>query len=245
MSKNHKGWKSKKGPGYVKSHDACRNGVSRKALDIEPLTDEQWVEKGWKPAPEVDEQHVYNMKIAADKIVFLPATINKDGTVENMRQFIVEKDGPEQGHWGERADGKRIWIEGQHNYKRQMNPHTHEHVTGTNLMNRNTRLEMQGDKKRNEVTGKTYTLPSKNLEVEARISRYGRTVNVKKAPGCASARAVERALQHVQNKTANFFEGKESKNTNTNLAPDNSIVESQVQSGAGSTISPVGVEAHV
>lgn len=240
MSKNKKGWKSKKGPGYVKSHEACRNGVSRKAQVVTEMTDEQLAEKGWKPAPEVDEQHVYNMKIAADKIVFLPAVIKKDGTVENIRQFVVEADGPQQGHWAN-VNGKRQWIDGQHCYPRQMNPHTHEHVTGTNIMNRNSRVKMLGSKGRNETTGRTYTMPSENLENEARISRYGRTVNVKKAPGCASARAVERALQHVQNRTANFFEANKN---NTNLAPDNSI-ESQVQSGAGSTISPVGVEAHV
>lgn len=178
---------------------------------------------------------VNELKKVSGGTVYLPATIDSNGAVHNMRQFATVKQGPEQGHWST-VNGKRKWFKGQHNYVRQQNPRTHEHVNESKVMNHNTRLDELGDKKRNPITGKKYTVPSKKLETEARIMRFGMVKHVRKAPGFdgMAASAIERAAKRLKNGTAKFM----------NSAPVNSI-ERQVQGGASIANDFVGIEAHV
>lgn len=252
---NHpKGWNRHNPPGYVKSHNAVKNGASRRAQEVIVLSDEEHAARhGWQPAPKghlelsQDEQErrikAYLKDLAATTggTVYLPPRVNPDGTIKNIRQFAIKAEGPEQGHWAN-INGKRIWIEGQHNYPRQMNPRTHEHVEGTQIMNRNTKLVELGDVQRNELTGKTYVRSAREFDADARIIRYGKVVSVKKAPGWdgMAAKAFDRAAKHIKDKTANFFE----QQNDDNLAPVKPS-EAQVQGGAGIANDFVGSEAHV
>jgi hypothetical protein len=242
MTYHPKGWKRvKRGnqtQGYVKSHDAVKNGSNRRMQNVVELTSEQHIERGWKPAPAdtmtAKEKHdamvayLKDLKATTGGIVFLPPVVNPDGTIENIAQFTTVSDGPEEGHWAN-VNGKRVWMKGQHNYVRQQDPRTHEHVNESKVMNRNGRAVMLGDRKTNRFTGQHYTRPSKELESEARISRYGRTVHMCKAPGFDGMieKAVARAAKHIENKTAEIIAA-------DTLAPVKPI-EAQVQGGAGNT----------
>ena len=101
------------------------------------------------------------------KQVWLPARINANGTVENLSQGVVENQGPEKGHWAT-VNGKRKWIEGQHNHNRQRNPrNVEEAVIGTRLMNTNPKMIRSVEKDGSDV---------KYLEQDSRIIRLGRLV---------------------------------------------------------------------
>lgn len=78
--------------------------------------------------------------------VTMPTTM-ENGTLENIQQSELITQGPKKGHWAE-VNGKRTWIEGQHNYNRQQNPKNHEHINKTVVMNRNVKavkIENNGD----------------------------------------------------------------------------------------------------
>lgn len=101
------------------------------------------------------------------KQVWLPAQIHADGTLENILQGTVVNDGPQKGHWAV-INGKRKWIEGQHNYNRQRNPRNpDEAVIGTKVMNTNPRIQIESGL---DEDGKSYLVDN------ARIIRLGRTV---------------------------------------------------------------------
>lgn len=99
--------------------------------------------------------------------VWLPPKINPDGTLENISQGVVKKKGPEKGHWA-KVNGKRKWIEGQHNHNRQRNPrNVEEPVLGTRLMHTNPKMIRSVEKDGSDV---------RYLEQDSRIIRLGRTV---------------------------------------------------------------------
>lgn len=211
-----KGWNSQKArrPGYVKNPDAVKQGVNRNPVDITALSAEEWQAKGWKPAPVDDSskdagrltEHIEQLKRAGGGTVFLPAKIKPDGTVENIVQARVEYEGPRQGHWAV-VDGKRRWIEGQHCYNRQLDPHSLEHVNKTVVMNKNPKLVIVGTQMENPVTGRKRVVPTNELDPEARMLRLGRTVHVKHADGWdgMSAKAALRAAAKIEDGTAKFL----------------------------------------
>ena len=101
-------------------------------------------------------------------LVWLPPKIDIDGSVENILQGSTVMEGPKQGHWA-KVNGKREWIEGQHNYKRQRNPRSpDEAIIGTRVMNQNPKIQIESGLDKD--SGKYY------LVENARIIRLGRTV---------------------------------------------------------------------
>lgn len=240
-----KGWKTPKRQGYVKSHDAVRNGPSRdpERAKTTKLSDEQLAALGWKPAPKETlsaelQEYVELLKRNGGGQIYLPPVVRADGTVANIVQGRVEKDGPEQGHWST-VNGKRKWFKGQHNYNRQQNPRTNEPITETKVMNLNLRMEVVGPKYRDERTGKMRTIPDKNLVEDGRIIKLGRIADIKHADGWdgLSAKAFDRAARHIENGSAKFLSGK------TTQTPDmQSGIAAQVQGGAGNTNGPSALE---
>lgn len=84
---------------------------------------------------------------------FVPADVVSTGRVRNIIQAKADKQGPQKGHWAKDKNGKpvykggkRLWIEGQHNYNRQRDPRNpDEAILGTRLMNNNMKLEVCKD----------------------------------------------------------------------------------------------------
>lgn len=100
--------------------------------------------------------------------------------VKNIIQAHREKRGPRQGHWVQ-IGGERKWIEGQHNYNRQLNPLTPEEpILGTAVMNENPKLAMEGTMMR---------------KCKACRTKYPDKRNAK-CPGCGAKYNFVRFLKH-------------------------------------------------
>lgn len=123
-----------------------------------------------------NEKYVKKLEQMANEKVWMPAKITEGGTVENILQGTAVSQGPERGHWSYKSNGERAWFKGQRNYIRQMDPRTLEHVNESKVMNKNFKMEIEGEEKTNPITGKKYVEATKEIVPDAKIVRYGKWV---------------------------------------------------------------------